>query len=102
MSRIAASIEDLDMFSDEQDDLASVLLERTHPLPFDPEGRIVLPEELISHARIEGEVLFVGRGIRFQIWNPREYEESRRDVFERVRSRGATLSLRRVEGSEKQ
>jgi division/cell wall cluster transcriptional repressor MraZ len=95
MARVSASLDDLNMFSDDQDDLAAVLLENAHQLPFDPEGRVVLPAELIEHAGIEGEALFVGRGGRFQIWNPTAYRESRGEVFERLRTRGATLSVRR-------
>lgn len=98
MARISDSLDDLDMFSDDQDDLASILLESAHPLPFDPEGRVVLPKELIDHAGIAGEALFVGRGSRFQIWNPDTYRQYRGPAFERARTRGATLKLRRAEG----
>jgi MraZ protein len=94
MQRIAQSLDDLDMFSAEQDELASVLLESAHSLPFDPEGRIVLPGELVEHAGIDGEALFVGRGVRFQIWNPDTYQADRADAFARARARGATLALR--------
>ncbi|TVR98753.1 MAG: division/cell wall cluster transcriptional repressor MraZ [Rhodospirillales bacterium] len=99
MNRVAESIEELDMFSERQDDLASVLLEHAHALPFDPEGRVVLPEELLTHANIDGEVVFVGRGARFQIWNPEAYEARRRMAFERARASGATLKLVRETGA---
>ena len=95
MGRIAESLDDMDMFSDDQDDLASVVLESAHMLSFDPEGRVVIPAELIEHAGMEGEALFVGRGERFQIWNPETYKKQRSQAFERARSRGATLSLKR-------
>lgn len=95
MRRLSSSLEDLDMFSDEQDDLAAILLENAHPLPFDPEGRIVLPQELTDYAGIQAEVLFVGRGARFQIWEPGAYETHRRQAFDRARARGATFKLRR-------
>jgi transcriptional regulator MraZ len=94
MNRLSASLEDLDMFSDEQDDLASVILENANPLSFDPEGRVVLPQELLDHAGITDQVLFVGRGARMQIWNPDDYAEHSKQAFERARSRGATLRLR--------
>lgn len=94
MQRIAQSLDDLDMFSAEQDELASVLLESAHALPFDPEGRIVLPDELIAHAGIAAEALFVGRGVRFQVWNPETYRADRADAVARARARGATLALR--------
>jgi MraZ protein len=94
MKRVVDSLEDMAMFSEDQDDLSSVLTESTVPLAFDPEGRVVLPEELIAHAGIDGEALFVGRGKGFRIWNPETYRQHREGAFERARARGATLPLR--------
>lgn len=94
MTRVVDSLGDMAMFSADQDDLSSVLTESTVPLPFDPEGRVVLPDELIEHAGIDGEALFVGRGKGFRIWAPETYRQQQRAAFERARARGATLSLR--------
>jgi MraZ protein len=94
MSRLAESVDELDLFSDEQDDMASVILESAHALPFDPEGRVVLPPELVEHAGLSGEAMFVGRGARFQVWDPEAYREHSKKAFERARARGATLSLK--------
>ncbi len=94
MSRIADSVDDLEMFSDEQDDISSVILESAHPLPFDTEGRVVLPAELLEHAGISGEAIFVGRGKRFQVWDPDTYREHSKKAFERARARGVTLPLK--------
>ncbi len=93
MERLAESLDDLPMFSEEQDDL-SVILENAHALPFDPEGRIVLPADLVNAAGLGGEAMFVGRGQRFQIWEPKAYESVRGPAFERARARGTTLPLR--------
>lgn len=93
MDRVVSSLDELDMFSDEQDDLASTILENSHPLPFDPEGRVVLPQDIIDHAGIAEQAVFVGRGARFQIWNPETYEIHRKNAFERARASGATLKL---------
>ena len=98
MVRLSESLEDLDLFSDEHDDLAAVILENAHSLPFDPEGRVVLPKELLDFAGITDKVLFVGRGARLQMWEPSAYEINRKRAFERARSRGATLRLRRSPG----
>ena len=100
MGRLSASLEDLDMFSDEQDDLAAIVLENAHALSFDPEGRVALPKELAEHAGIAGEAVFVGRGARFQIWAPKAYETNRATAFERAKARGATLRLRPDGGDE--
>ncbi len=69
MERMSDSLEDLPMFSDEQDDL-SVILESAHRLSFDPEGRVALPKEILKITGITRQTLFVGRGRRFQIWEP--------------------------------
>ena len=94
MSRLSASLDDLDMFSDEQDDLAAIVLENAHALHFDTEGRVQLPREIVEHADIALEAVFVGRGARFQIWTPAAYEGNRAQAFERAKARGATLKLR--------
>ena len=94
MARLSISLDDLDMFSDEQDDLAAIVLENAHALNFDPEGLIMLPKELTEHTGILGRVTFVGRGARFQIWEPQAYQAKRSTAFERARARGATLKLR--------
>ncbi|MEK9751644.1 MAG: division/cell wall cluster transcriptional repressor MraZ [Rhodospirillaceae bacterium] len=98
MARLSASLDDLDMFSDEQDDLAAIVLENAHPLSFDPEGRVTLPKELADHAGIADQIAFVGRGARFQLWEPKAYQANRSMAFERARARGATLKLRSIDG----
>ena len=93
IERMSDSLEDLPMFSDEQDDL-SVILESTHRLPFDPEGRVALTKDILKTTGITSQALFVGRGRRFQIWEPKAYEKNREQAIERARFRGATLQLR--------
>ena len=44
-------------------------------LQFDPEGRISLTEKLIKHAKIKNNILFVGLGKTFQIWDPKIFEK---------------------------
>ncbi len=91
MRSMADRIDDMDEFSEDQDDMAIAVLESAHQLPFDPEGRVVLPGELISHAGIKGEVLFASRGGSMYLWNPAKYELVRKAAFERARARKATL-----------
>lgn len=94
MDRVAASLDDMALFSDEQSDLASIILGSAHALPFDPEGRIVLPADLVAYAALDTEATFVGRGTTFQIWHPEAYAARHAEAFRRARERGATLALR--------
>lgn len=102
MARLSDSLDDMDMFSDEQDDLATVIMNNAEPLPFDPEGRVVLSKRLTDHAGITDEAVFVGRGRRFQIWSPSAFEDQNQRAFERARARGATLKLRPAPGGSEE
>ena len=42
---------------------------------FDTEGRISLTEKLLNHAKIKNNILFVGLGKTFQIWEPKLFEK---------------------------
>ena len=95
-----ASLDDLDLFSDDQDDLAATVLANTNALAYDPEGRVILPKNLLDHAELGDEAVFVGRGSRFQIWSPALFETHNARAFERARSRGATLALRNTDKIE--
>lgn len=39
-------------------------------LPFDADGRVLLPADLLAHAGITTHAEFVGMGHEFQIWEP--------------------------------
>lgn len=97
MERIVDSLEDLPLFSDEQDDL-SIIIESAQRLAFDGEGRIVVPSSFTKSIGIKGEMTFVGRGRTFQMWDPKTYLAERKPAFERARTRGLTLKLRRPSG----
>ena len=93
MQRLNASLDEKDLFSDEQEDLNLAILENAQPLFFDPEGRIVLPEELRDEAGITDCVLFVGNGSRLRIWNPDIYLEYSTPALDRIRKNPPTLPL---------
>ncbi|HVM78140.1 MAG TPA: division/cell wall cluster transcriptional repressor MraZ [Stellaceae bacterium] len=74
--------------SPEHDD-ASEIFTAAHQLPFDGEGRIMLPQKLAEHAGIAEQACFVGRGGTFQIWSPdrlRGYQEEARERRRRNRT----------------
>jgi MraZ protein len=94
MERLSQSVDQLDMFSDVQDDFAATIFADSHMLAFDGDGRIVLPELLIKHAQIENNVAFVGRGATFQIWNGEAFEAHQEKARQRIQERQSTLKLR--------
>lgn len=88
---LQAPLQRLDMFSEEQDDLAATLFADAWPIEADKEGRIVLPECLKEHAGLSDAVVFMGLGRTFQIWEPVAAEKRRAEARTRVKERGMTL-----------
>ena len=56
-------------------------------IPFDGEGRIILPEAFIAHAGISDQVQFVGRGSFFQMWSPQNFAEREAEELAQMRAR---------------
>lgn len=69
--------------------VVDTIMALAHELPFDGEGRIVLPGDLINAAEITDRATFVGRGSRFQIWSPDLFENHQRDAVAALRARFA-------------
>ncbi len=80
LDKLACDMEDsLDFFSQKQDDLTNLIFGDAKRYPFDSTGRIMLSEKLLKHAEITDSAIFVGKGRKFQIWNPQNWakEEAR-------------------------
>jgi MraZ protein len=93
MERLSASLDRLNPFSDEYDDFANVIFGASVQLPFDGEGRIILPEQLIDHAGVAERVAFVGRGATFQIWEPGALDSFQGAARARARDNRSALEL---------
>lgn len=90
MQDLTRRLEVLPEFSEERDALSAIFAD-VQQLPFDGEGRIMLPPEFCEHAGIvlEGGAAFVGNGKTFQIWEPARFERHQQE--RRARARGVTL-----------
>jgi MraZ protein len=91
MEEMSARLDAFDLFSSEQDDLATAIFGDAMQLPFDGEGRIVLPSVLIEFSKLNEQVAFVGMGRKFQIWDPAVFEKRKAEARERVKTQGLTL-----------
>ena len=93
IQKLSERIETLDPFSEERDAFATTILGGSVQLPFDGEGRVMLPEHLIEFAGIKEAAVFVGKGETFEIWEPKAfdiYAARARDIAreKRLRLRG--------------
>lgn len=98
MERLDQSVSDFDLFSDEHDDLAFNIFAQSRQLPFDGEGRVILPAALLEVTGIKQLAAFVGKGQTFQIWEPAALENRKAEA--RLRAPSLTLRLRRNESGD--
>ena len=100
IERMVESVTEIDLFSEEEDDLTSTLFGAARRLPFDGEGRIVLPKAFCEAAGITKTACFVGKGHLFQIWEPERLQRHMAEARRRAKEKGLTLSLRPKRGGE--
>ena len=77
IEKISNSIDTLNPFDEKKDYFATSILSESINLQFDSEGRILLGQKLLKHAKIKNSMLFVGQGKTFQIWEPTSFEKFR-------------------------
>ena len=93
MERLSESAQNLAAFSPEQEEISSLIFADSRSLPWDPEGRILLPEDLLAHANISETAAFVGKGQTFQIWQPDTYNAAVAEIRSRAQKSPPTLRL---------
>lgn len=86
MERHSNEVDEIASLADPKQALSAAILADSRQLPFDPEGRILLPADLLAHAHITEQAAFVGRGKTFQIWEPKALEEHNAKALEMVRA----------------
>ena len=75
IEKISNTIDSLNPFEEKRDFFATSILSESINLQFDSEGRISLTPKLLKHAKIKNNMLFVGQGQTFQIWEPATFEK---------------------------
>lgn len=94
MERLSESAQEYDAFSAEQEDLTALIFADARQLAWDPEGRIVLPEDVIAHANLSEFAAFVGKGPTFQIWEPEAYKALEAEIRARAAQNRPVVPLK--------
>lgn len=85
IEKLSQSIEDKQyLFIRSEDDIVSSIFADSYTLSFDCDGRVIIPKSLLNYSMIKMDLVFVGRGSSFQIWNPqlfREHQENSRRII---------------------
>ncbi len=98
MERMSQSLDTMDLFSDAREDLTAALFADAEPIPFDGDGRVVLPRALLEHIGVNEEVAFVGRGATFQMWLPETFATHQEAARKRLQEATPALKLIDVAG----
>ena len=97
LTKLQIVIDELDIFSDDQDDFATSIFSEIIPTNLDKEGRFLIPENLKLYSNISNEATFIGQGHYFQIWEPKAAIERQKKSRERLvrekRTLGSILSI---------
>ncbi len=91
MDEIGTRMDHYDLFSDDQDDLATTIFGESVQLFFDGEGRITLPLDLMEAANLTDKATFVGLGRKFQIWSPDDFALRKNQARRAAAERGLTI-----------
>ena len=75
IEKLSNTIDSLNPFEEKRDFFATSILSESENLQFDTEGRVSFSEKLLRHAKIKNNILFVGLGKTFQIWEPGNFEK---------------------------
>lgn len=95
-AKLLAQLEQLPLFSEDYEDLATTLYSEAQTVELDREGRIILPERLARRAGISDTVSFMGLGPSFRIWEPQAAEQRQKQAALNTDARKLTLQGTRL------
>ncbi|MGE0409581.1 MAG: division/cell wall cluster transcriptional repressor MraZ [Amphiplicatus sp.] len=76
----------LDPFDPDRAALEEALIGRSRQIPFDGDGRFILPQPLRDHVKLDERAFFIGFGETFQIRSAEEAEARMSEAAERARA----------------
>tara|TARA_B110000858_G_C17487227_1_gene329933 strand:+ start:139 stop:561 length:423 start_codon:yes stop_codon:yes gene_type:complete len=69
INSIIASVEEEDFFSTKKDDIKTAILSDLEEIIIDNDGRFTLREDHKKFSKITKEIIFVGKGNYFEVWD---------------------------------
>jgi MraZ protein len=89
---LSQSLEQQDLPADLFELIETTIFGGSVQLPFDGEGRISLPQHMITSVGIDEEVTFVGRRKTFQLWNPEKFTAHETEARGQAKAKDISLS----------
>ena len=81
-----SALDQMDMYDPGREALELVIFGESEKLNFDSTGRVSLPTKFRDYADLEGQVTFIGRGRKFEIWNSEAHEARKSELREQARA----------------
>ena len=75
IEKLSNAIDSLNPFEEKRDYFATAVLSESSNLVFDTEGRVQFSKKILNFAKIKTDILFVGLGKTFQVWDPKNFEK---------------------------
>ena len=90
---LEAKLLKLNLFNPEHARFSRMLLQNAFDDTLDSQSRILIPQNLLTHASITKDVLILGVSTKIELWNPSVYENylnSSEETFEQIAARVIT------------
>lgn len=94
---LSDSIDELEPFSETRDAFATAILGGSIQLPFDSDGRIILPQSLIEFAGLKDKATFIGKGKTFEIWQPETFSSYMEEAKNKAKENRSLLKASKKE-----
>ncbi len=85
MEKLSSKLENDNPFDNSQSSIEENVFADAIMIQFDNEGRATLNKEMLEHANISSDLIFVGKGSTFQIWEPALFQEHQENIRRRIK-----------------
>ena len=78
INSLVKSFEERDFFSKKNDHFKTAILSDLEEITIDKEGRFIVKDQLQKFSKISNEIIFIGKGNHFEIWEKKLGESHKR------------------------
>ncbi len=92
LEQLSEALDNPNMPDDVRELIDTTVFGQSVQLTLDPEGRVILPDNLLRFAGITENVTFIGRRKTFQLWDPVAFAAHEQAVRDQARTNNISLS----------
>ncbi|MEM1398810.1 MAG: hypothetical protein AAGF58_02965 [Pseudomonadota bacterium] len=92
LAKVKKQVDDLPTYDKRREAINALIISRAIPHNLDGQGRAVMDGALLKEVDIDQDMVLVGAGDHFEIWNPADLAEHRKELLDHLRS-GADVGI---------